>query len=91
MSDKDTSVEIPASAGHPLSGIILPLDVFFSDDTEGLEARMLIAGYADRLADLTREHAPIQTIRDTVGKLIKITQAASYREICKLASTTKAN
>lgn len=75
----------PDPKSQSLSGITFPDDMRFSDDREGVEARMLLAGYGDRFADLVREHAPIEMLRETLARIFEVMQAASYREITRLA------
>lgn len=80
---------IPPEAAHPLSTLAFPLDIHFSDDKDGFESRLILAGYADRLADAVRSHAPIQVVKDIIGHIHRVTQAAIMRELTKMADTTE--
>lgn len=86
MSGKTDSPDIPAAAGHPLSGITVPASVRFSDDREGIEARMILSGYADYLGAAVRNHEPVQMIREIVARINEITARASHREMTKLVA-----
>lgn len=92
MSDKPQP-DVPEAAGHPLSGLTIPPDIRFSDDRQGVESRMLIAGHAERLADLVREHAPIEEVRQQVRVVIEVMTDATNREITRLvrAANGRAN
>lgn len=83
--------DIPKAAAHPLSPIKLPLELHFADDQAGLEARMLLAGWAQRLEVAAAQHEPVQVVRDIVARIMQITTDASHREMTKLADTARAN
>lgn len=75
-----TSID-PDSMAHPCSAFRMPPEVRFSDNREGREARLLIAGYADMLADAARSHAPVQTIREIIATITDVATRAVAAEI----------
>lgn len=79
------------SMAHPCSAFTLPPDVHFADNREGREARILIAGYADMLAEAARTHAPVQTIREIVARLTEITTKAVATEIRRATASEARN
>lgn len=83
------SKDIPQEVAHPLSTLTFPMDIHFSDDREGFEARLLLAGYSDRLSHAVRDHAPIQEIKDLIGHVNRIAQQAIMRELTKMATRTE--
>lgn len=86
MSTKPDITEVPVAAAHPLSGLTVPPGVRFTDDKEGIEARMLLAGYGDWLSAAVRNHEPVQMIREIVARINEITTRASHREMVKLVA-----
>jgi hypothetical protein len=78
--------DVMESAAGSLSRFEFPPDVRFADDREGVEARILIAGYADRLAYAARAHEPVQMVREIVGRIVEITARASHREMARLVA-----
>jgi len=86
MSSKTDISDVPVAAGHPLSGLSVPPTVRFSDDREGIEARMMLAGYADYLGSAVRNHEPVQMIREIIARINEITMKASHREMSKLVA-----
>lgn len=80
---------IPKEAAHPLSTLAFPLDIHFSDDQSGFESRLVLAGYADRLADAVRNHAPIQEVKDLIAHVNRIAQAAIMYELTKMATANE--
>ena len=86
MTAKPDTTDVPPAAGHPLSGLTVPPGVRFSDDREGVEARMLLVGYGEYLADAARNHEPVQKVREIVARIVEITTTASTREISKLVA-----
>lgn len=56
-------------------------DLHFSDDLDGIEARILLAGHAERLADLVQSHAPLRIIGECMDRMTAILDAARQRAI----------
>jgi hypothetical protein len=46
--------------------------VQFSDDQVGVEVRLLLAGYGERLTDMVKQHRPIHEIRETVKRINRV-------------------
>jgi hypothetical protein len=84
-SDLDDEVERMAQPGSAFS---MPADVHFGDDQAALEARMLLAGYADRLGDAVRGHEPLHIIRDIIARISDLAAVAIAREIRKVLIET---
>lgn len=90
---KDGKEQVPVSAGHPSSGLLIPETVRFSDDRAGLEARFVIVGHSEKLADMVRNHEPVQKIREQLAILNDVVTMAAHREIVRIIETAngKAN
>lgn len=85
---KDSSLGLPNVAAHPSSPLCLPPDHCFSNDQEGLEARILIAGYARQLLDIDAvEHVSVHMVRLIVQRLNDVATRATIREANKLLAS----
>lgn len=71
------------SMAHPASAFVVPREIRFGSDRDALEARLLLAGYADLLRDAVKGDAPVQAIREVVARITEITTKAVAAEIRK--------
>jgi hypothetical protein len=85
------NIDIPKEAAHPLSTLAFPPDIHFTDDQRGFESRLILAGYADRLADAVRGHAPIQEVKDIIGHIHRVAQSAIMHRLTVSASSERTN
>lgn len=85
-SDLILTRNLVIAASRLASGVEFPPDVRFGDDREGIEARMLLSGYADYLGDAVRNHEPVQKVREIVERIVEVTTNATLREMSKLVA-----
>lgn len=62
-------------------------DLHFSDDLDGIEARILLAGHAERLAGLVQAHAPLAIVGECLDRMAAILDAARQRVIMDAVNT----
>jgi hypothetical protein len=65
--------------------------VRFSDDQTGVEVRLLLAGYGEKLTDAVKAHRPIAEIRQIVARISSVLKAGVDHELDLALDSTKPN